>query len=286
MSLGTLHIHLVDKNGVGIPGMVAATRSGSTKSCTASGGMCVIQLEKGNWTLYARSSSGEQESGLITKQVTDNAYVTIRLRPRTQTGTSSAQTDKNVSAHMSKSSTRSHQMGRIRLGGTTMSKTNCRWVQITPEEVPSYFLVTGGNTVDFNVMDPVTDVANGPIAEEKLLAAIDALSKDIVAQGEDEADATAIISSSTLHIGSYASVNYAFFDTPNGVFVFKEKCGVMAFLPYVLGGAVVLGIAGFSFGYAKKLHDGTHSKSSALAGATVGMLVGMAGGYAVGTKIA
>jgi len=147
------------------------------------------------------------------------------------------------------------------------------------DKVPSYF-ITGGNQLNFAVMTKAANVSNDVMSTADLALLGQALVSDIIAQGEDAADAEAILASGTTWIGNYNGVLYAFMDTQAGVFVYKQTCGAMAQLPYIIGGAALLGIGGFAYGYSRK---GKGKKKGipayALMGATVGVLAGAGGGY-------
>lgn len=277
MSKGILHIHLVDKNGVGIAGKVAATRSGETYSCTASGGMCVIPLEKGVWTLYARSSSGAQESGIVTKQVTDNAYVTMRLRPAGTAAVQASPAAGKVQSTVSKSSTRMASMGRIRLGdtgGNEMATSACKWKQIAWDSAPAALFMTnadGSVSVDKNYVEDAGEaLSDGTASLGKQSLMLQALRTDFLATGEDQADFDAELERANLYFGAYEGKLYGIAQLTSGYWVYRQDCGLTAYLPYVLGGAVLAGVGGFAIGRKQK---------HALVFSTVGLLAGGVLGY-------
>jgi hypothetical protein len=158
-----------------------------------------------------------------------------------------------------------------------MATSNCRWFPVAVDKVPSYF-ITEVNKLNFANLVKVTDFAAGPLSEAELTLAVNALTTDIVAQGEDVEDAAALVTQSAFYIGQEGGNYYAFFDTPSGVFVYKEKCGAMAQLPYIIGGAALLGLGGFAWGYSRKAKGGG-VPAYALMGAAVGVLVGAGAGY-------
>lgn len=159
-----------------------------------------------------------------------------------------------------------------------MTTKDCRWYTVAPDKLPASFIVEG-NKLNFAALQEVTDFAAGPLPEAELTGAINAVVLDFVNQGEDAADASATVAASKFYIGTEGKGTYAFFDTPSGVFVYKESCSsIMINLPWVLGGAAVLGLVGFAAG--SKMKGG--SKYKTLGFAAAGMALGAGAGVLVG----
>lgn len=152
-----------------------------------------------------------------------------------------------------------------------MATSNCVWTPAT--KVPSSF-VTDGNKLNFAVLSKVTDLAAGPLTEAEYTGAINAAVKDVMNLGEDAADAAAIVGQSSIYIGYDGGATYAVFDSPSGVFLYKETCGVKAVAPWLLGGAAVAGLIGYAVGSRKRT-----GMAGGLMGATVGVLAGAGAGY-------
>jgi hypothetical protein len=148
------------------------------------------------------------------------------------------------------------------------------------DKVPSYF-ITGGNALNFSVLTKAADLAEGVLSTGDFAMIGKTFVNDVVAQGEDAADAEAILSTATVWVGQYNGSVYAFIDSQSGVFVYLRKCGAMAQLPYIIGGAALLGTIGFAYGYSKKGGKGRKSgiPAYALMAATIGVLGGAGGGY-------
>jgi len=163
-----------------------------------------------------------------------------------------------------------------------MATTSCRWFLVAQEKLPSYF-ITGGNQLNTSVMvSPADGIASGAISLADLTFAMQAVVEEFVRQGEDAADAEATLEQGNAYLGDYNGQLYMIFDTASGVFITQQKCGVSAQLPFVIGGAALLGIGGFAWGYSRKGKGKKRGVPAyALMAATVGMLAGAAGGYGV-----
>lgn len=159
-----------------------------------------------------------------------------------------------------------------------MATKDCRWYPIAPDKLPASFIVEG-NKLNFAALQKVTDFAAGPLPEAELTAAVNAVILDFVSGGEDAADAAATVAASQFYIGTEGKGTYAFFDSPSGVFVYKEQCSsAMINLPWMVGGAAILGLVGFAVG--SKMKGG--SKYKTLGMAVVGMVAGAGAGFLVG----
>jgi|GEM_PF-4568350 len=151
--------------------------------------------------------------------------------------------------------------------------TTCRWQEVAQDKVPAYFSVEG--KLNTSVLhSPAEAMDKGVISMADLTFMMSALVRTFTLQGEDAADAEALVSQGNAYVGSYGGGLYAFFDTAAGVFVYKQVCGLMANLPWVLGGAVLFGGLGAVWGYTRK---GMKKKIVPLA--MLGVVGGGLGGY-------
>lgn len=155
-----------------------------------------------------------------------------------------------------------------------MSK--CRWIPTTV--TPSGSLNPDGtlNTAAFT--DNREEIA-ARIGQENLESLMDAIQLDIVNKGEDAADALAILYKSEIGVmqdnanGKFYAVainNESEYGSYAGVF--EMRCGVSLNLPWIVGGATILGLTGYAIGSGRK-HAAIGAGAGAAAGAVVGLLL-------------
>jgi len=159
-----------------------------------------------------------------------------------------------------------------------MASSNCRWF---PAPIPAAFLGSDGkiNMGPFSTGDQAVLL----VGEENWGKIGEAVALDIQGSGEDAADAVAVIAAAKVSVAQdnatgkwYALVDASQLEYGTYAQLFVLKCGAMAGMPYIVGGALLLGLIGFGVGYAKK-----GVPAYGLMGATVGLAAGALGGYAL-----
>jgi len=295
MSTGKLNIHVVNAYGIPLSNAnVVAKKGSTTKSCTADAGMCFLLLPYGTWMVVARSNDGCSISGMTEVEVNSPSVVkTIQVsNPATCYETNRpancppcppcSAAGKGIGPGASYgSSTKESQDSRIRVGGINMS--DCRWIPTT--STPSGSLNADG-TINWAAFSSGDD-AVALVGQENIDKVAEAVVLDVINQGEDPGDAQAIAGAVKIHIlldnanGKY----YALADataTSGYAGLFVQKCGVALNLPWMLGGAVILGGIGLAIGsrYGKG-RKGAVSKRNALLGGLAGVAAGAGAGFLV-----
>jgi hypothetical protein len=152
---------------------------------------------------------------------------------------------------------------------------NCRWI---PSSVTPSGSLNPDGTVNWAAFS-TGDQAVLIVGKENYDKIVEAVVLDIVNQGEDAADASAIAGGSQISVmqDNVNSKYYAVADSTKAgnayIGFFELKCGAALNYPFMIGGAVVLGGIGFALG--GKLGKGKHK---ALLGALVGSAAGVGAG--------
>lgn len=163
-----------------------------------------------------------------------------------------------------------------------MATSNCRWFPVST--IPPALLDAEGK---FN-MDAFStgDQAVSLIGNENWGRIGEAVALDIQGKGEDAADAVATIAAAKVSVAQdnsngkwYALVDASQLEYGTYAQLFELRCGMSANMPYVIGGALVLGLIGFGVGYGKFSKHGRGVPAYGLMGATVGLAVGAIGGH-------
>jgi hypothetical protein len=163
-----------------------------------------------------------------------------------------------------------------------MATTNCRWQPLTTATLPSYFITTTGLAHD-RLIDRDTALNKGIVSIADLTLAAQNVVDQFVKEGEEADDGMANITQGKTWVGEYQGDVFIFFETVEaGVFGYKRACGVAAQLPFVIGGAALLGVGGFAYGYSRKKGGGRGVPAYGLMGAAVGILAGAGLGYLAG----
>lgn len=166
-----------------------------------------------------------------------------------------------------------------------MATRNCRWLQISMDAAPGVLFsigtgADGAPTIAVNksaVIDAGSALTSNVVSlgEQSLL--LQALRDWYLQSGEDQADADAAIDQSSVYFGSDKGVTYGIIDVPSsGIYVFKQVCGAMLNLLYILGGAALLGLGGYAWAKRKGKGGGKGKVATTVA---VALLAGGVSGY-------
>lgn len=269
--MGQLKAHIVDKNGVSISGTVFAKKGSEVRTCQASVGMCSLTLPAGQWTVTAKTPGGSK-GGPNTKAVPSEGSVstTIQVFTASTPTYTAAITPKNLFAPRSRRSTvpfRAKSLGNlpnsgiVRIGGLGMSAG--QWVAV--ESIPG---ITDLNQLSWT---PITD---GSIPELSELGEV--IVKDVVKEGEDVTEATAIALNADVKYVLHEDVVYALAVENQSGYVNMWKLDYYGQMraAHALAGAVLGGIAGWLVG--------DRFKGQAIMGAAVGVAGGTGLGYLIG----
>lgn len=163
-----------------------------------------------------------------------------------------------------------------------MATSNCRWFPV--KTIPAALLNAEGK---FN-MDAFSSGDQGAslVGVENWNKIGEAVILDIQGKGEDAADALATVGAAKISVAQdnsngkwYALVDASQLEYGTYAQLFELRCGMAANMPFVIGGALLLGLGGFAVGYAKSTKHGKGVPAYAFMGATVGLVVGALGGH-------